>query len=301
MKTIIEDPIELIQQEQDAKSEKEKPTSHLTSTKQFNQIKEHNKDHSKEQVNKNGVDQEIYSFIEDIQKQNNKASKFNKPSQVKSLYSIKEKTVVNSNQDKFNKKNIGLSDNQTVDSENKSKAQKGLLLLLNKISGGEFVPEIVNYFNKKTEEIKINMKEIEEKSESEENLKPQRGEKKKVSRQINNVKGDDKLVKEEGSDLDSLSKKYKQSNIDKLKNNKALNKASQLNRYKIYIEDDGYDIYDRFLILNFTKEEAIKYAEERRNNEDHDSKLVLNKVSSNKRDSTIFPSNTNLKTSSKRK
>ena len=300
MKTIIEDPVELIEQEQDAKSEKEKPASHLTSTKQFNQFKEQSKEHYKEQTNKHGVDQEIYSFIEDIQKQNNKATKFNKPSQVKSLYSIKERSAIDVNQDKFNRKNIGLSDNQTIDSENKSKAQKGLLLLLNKISGGEFVPEIVNYFNKKREDIKSNMKEIEEKSESEENLKPQRGEKKKVSRQINNVKGDDKIVKEEGSDLDSLSKKYKISNLDELKN-KALNKAGLITQNKIYKEDEGYDVFDRVLIVHFPKKEAIQYAEMRRNNEENDFKLVLNKVSSNKRESNIFPSNTNIKSSSKRK
>jgi hypothetical protein len=247
-----------------------------------------------------GVDEEIYQFIEDIHRQNLKA-KNTKANQIKSFYPGKERaiTLVDGLNDKNNKKVqmnlIGLSDNNTIDSENKSKAQKGLLLLLNKMSNGDFMPEIKSFFDRKNEEKQLQTKEskniIHENISDEEELIT---EKKRMTRQTNINKSENFENKEEEMNIVEVSQKYKGSNNIP---DEKITKAGAFSKHKIYEEDDGKDLYDRVLIVHFSKKEASEYAELRKGNNDEDTfKIKLNSINDDK-----IGNNVDKRTSKKKK
>lgn len=225
----------------------------------------------------NGIDEDLYNFIEEIHKQNYKVkNKFTPKIDLR-----KENKSLDIN-DKSKKAKLGLSDNQTVDAENKSKAQKGLLLLLNKLSGGEFVPEINTYFLKKKEEIRIQKsKDLEEKANEEEKTKIL--EKRKMNRQKNMTsifKNEtfNNIFKEENEDiggLDSIVNKYNDNSTNNLeKKNKLMKQqAYNINKGKNFDEDKEFNIYDN-LMMFFTKKEAQEISDIRKNEDDYNYKFV---------------------------
>lgn len=225
----------------------------------------------------NGIDDDIYMFMEEIHKQNNKVRKFG------NKIGKENKTIVSDTivENKSKTTHFGLSDNNTVDAENKSKAQKGLLLLLNKLSGGDFVPEIKTYFTKKKEEIKMKKKkDLEEKANEEEKNKIL--EKRKMSRQKNMsiFKNEtfNNIFKEENEEMgiDSLEKKYNEHNIEKKNTNVIKQQAMNLNRFKNFDEDREISIYDN-LIMYFTKKEAQEITEMRKNEEENNNFKFIKK------------------------
>lgn len=229
-------------------------------------------------VSYRGIEEDIYSFMEEIHKQNSKVkSKFATKMELR-----KDNRTDPNVENKTKKFNIGLSDNQTVDAENKSKAQKGLLLLLNKLSGGEFVPEIKTYFTKKKEEIKLQKtKDIEEKANEEEKSKIL--EKRKMSRQknITNIFRNEtfnNIFKEENDEigLENADKRYKDYNNEKKNLKQLKQQALNLNRVKNFDEDKEFNLFDN-LVMYFTKKEAQEITEYKKNEEEQNTKFVARK------------------------
>ena len=104
---------------------------------------------------KKGIDQNLINYLTQV----NGKSKFKK---ISSLNQSKDKSTL-SNHYNYN----GLNDNIHFDFERKNKARRSLLYLLNKMSGGTFCPQIVNYFKeirelKKQEEQLKEVKEVKE-------------------------------------------------------------------------------------------------------------------------------------------
>lgn len=86
---------------------------------------------------------EVYQFLEGIRIRQTKFNKTNKkPTPVE---------IEASHNDRKNTKLIGINDNIHEEFEQKEKARKGLLYILNKVSNNTFCPEINDYFNNKNE------------------------------------------------------------------------------------------------------------------------------------------------------
>jgi hypothetical protein len=100
------------------------------------------------------VNDEIYNYLVDTKNgiYSNNKKKYKKNGFEEDLDTIPEDKKINPIPVK------GLDDNNNNDHELKSKARKGLLLLLNKMSGGSFCPDINKYFKKLHEEHEINLR-----------------------------------------------------------------------------------------------------------------------------------------------
>lgn len=221
----------------------------------------------------NGIDSDIINFIEDLHRQHQVKQKSNKGNIIKNHFN-KDKTI-NELNDKSKKPNLGLTDNFAVDSENKQKAQKGLLMLLNKMSNGQFVPEINNYIKKKNEEIKRNTQE--EKVDEE----LVRSERKKLTK--GTIKNE--MINLIPSNNEDTTNDHHLSNDSKVKpitfNDERLkncNKAGMYNRSKYFKEDQGMEDYD-VLIYYFSKSEVNDYRDLKKSiNEDEGFRIKLNRV-----------------------
>lgn len=271
MKTIIEEPLESLQY---AISSNLKEPKYEFDTNLLQISRVTNKEN---QVTNYGVDTEIYQFIEDIQRHQLKL-KNNKGASLKNYYG-KDKSIIET--DKNKKLNLGLSDNQTVDSENKLKAQKGLLMLLNKMSNGEFVPEIKNYFKKKNEDLLQSKKEEILLS----NINDLEADKKKAERVSilpDKLEVGTSLIKDEDEEHEVLTtnNKYKTSQVASDIAN--LKKAGMYNKSKYFKEDQGMDDFD-ILIYYFSKNEVNEYKDLKRNAIDEEGfRIKLNKMQASK-------------------
>jgi hypothetical protein len=97
--------------------------------------------------------EDIYNFLETVKPKNTR-------DRTKTLVRAKQPLdpIPESLEKQKNKKAEGLNDNILNDFENKDKARKGLLFLLNKLSNGTFCPEINDYFRELREnQIKENI------------------------------------------------------------------------------------------------------------------------------------------------
>lgn len=97
--------------------------------------------------------EEICNFLESVKPKNTR-------DRTKTIIRAKQPldTIPESLEKQTNKKAEGLNDNILNDFENKDKARKGLLFLLNKLSNGNFCPEISEYFKELREnQIKENI------------------------------------------------------------------------------------------------------------------------------------------------
>lgn len=122
--------------------------------------------------NSSNMVDEIYNFLENIKPQT-----INTKDRAKQFYKNKQGLDVIP-EDKVKTKTAGeykgLTDNIVNDFENKDKARKGLLYLLNKLSKGTFCPEIKEYFDEMRESRgreRGSFKEKRDKIKSEENQK----------------------------------------------------------------------------------------------------------------------------------
>lgn len=257
------------------------------------------------------LEAEIHQYIDDYNKINNLIykSQNNKVVQFKNNVSkgkfqnntiINNPSFMNQNIEVLNKINnntskvLGLNNTYNEDIDNKTKAQMGLLLLLNKLSKGKFMPDIKEYFSKKRQEaidqrkLKDNsiIKENEEDNFTGNNINKEvlsdnlsihekniKNEKKKMFRQQNITKTD----KEEGlsnynnsnllnSEYDNnIDSKFFKANV-KYKNKKQINYNSKmLNKNKLYNEDENYDNFDKILSLHFNEAEVKEYLNIRNN------------------------------------
>ena len=228
------------------------------------------------------IDDDIYSFIEEIHKQNSKQKNKNFNS---SKIDQRKDQKSEAQDNKTKKLNIGLSDNNLVDAENKSKAQKGLILLLNVMSKGEFVPEIQDYFKKKREELEIQKKkEVEvEKANEEERSKILESRKLSMNKQksnqlafkndtINDIFKDDNDLR-----LDSPSKKFN-DNAKLDKNIKSKENALTLGKKKEFHEDSKLEgLFEDGLMQYFSKAEVEDIIKLRNDEKDVNINLKLDK------------------------
>lgn len=106
------------------------------------------------------IDQNIINYL----------SQVNEKGKLKKISTLNEAKIekVLQNNNNYN----GLNENVHIDFDRKNKARRSLLYLLNKMSGGTFCPQIINYFNeirelnKQEEQLKeVKEEEIIEKSE----------------------------------------------------------------------------------------------------------------------------------------
>lgn len=219
----------------------------------------------------NGIDPDIINFIEELHRQQQVKQKSNKGNGIKNHLN-KDKTINDLN-DKSKRLNIGLTDNFGIDSENKQKAQKGLLMLLNKMSNGQFVPEINNYIKKKNEELRQNTQEdkIDEEMITE-RKKMQKGTVKNDATNANSYNEDN--AHEQNNLNESKVKALPVSN-GRLKNRK---KALMYNQNKFYKEDQGMEDYD-VMIYFFSKTEVEEYRDLKKLiNEDEGYRAKLNRA-----------------------
>jgi hypothetical protein len=106
----------------------------------------------------NFLNEEIINLIDDMRI--NKKEKSKNFTKMKALEIIPEdKSHLDKN--KSITQNKGLTENILNDFETKEKARKGLLFLMNKISGNTFCPEIIYYFNNLKKENLQNKKEMQ--------------------------------------------------------------------------------------------------------------------------------------------
>lgn len=104
------------------------------------------------------VDQNIINYLTQVNGRRNLKK-------ISSLNEAKDKIILS-----YNNNYNGLNENIHIDFERKNKARRSLLYLLNKMSGGTFCPQIVNYFKeirelKKQEE---QFKEVKEEDNTDE-------------------------------------------------------------------------------------------------------------------------------------
>jgi hypothetical protein len=245
-------------------------------------LKNNSNKNTKTTNNTCNIDEDIYSFIEEIHKTSSKSKggkfgakfDFRKENKQGQTDHLSEYHKIKTNQ--------GLSDNHTVDAENKNKAQKGLLLLLNKMSGGLFIPEINVYFTKKKEELKLQKtKDLEEKANEEE--KTQILKKQKINRQKNAVnifKNEtfNNIFKEENEENDENMKfgnknnnngqnLYQHNNGQKQTRKKSLQQAFNMKEFE---EDKESNLYD-YLVMFFPKKEAQEITERMKDVEDYNN------------------------------
>lgn len=252
MKTIIEDPFEA-------------------------NYNDHDKD-SKPANTKFGIDEDIYNFIEEVQK----ISKSKTKHQSKPNFTKAEKQ--HSSIDKSKKKYLhdihkGLSDNQSIDTEHKSKAQKGLLMLLNKMSGGTFINEIKLYFEKKNEELRSKNKERKEEG---------RNSYKRMSRQTplftKELYG---MLPHEKEEIDANTIAHELKELDlKAEKPRKVERPGIVHNQKFYMEDSGKSLYQN-LISFFSNKEAIEITEMRNNEEERRLLPSKHKSTKTKRKKTI--------------
>lgn len=267
MNTIIEEP-EIGNIEKSDKGLKSKlqsqnklnTNSRQVSLKQIISIKDN------QTMEKFGIDNDIYAYIEDIQKIQRKQPKHQ--NQVKTIYSIKQE-----GNDKL-KKHIGISDNLQTDAENKSKAQKGLLELLNKLSGGTFVPEIKTYFNKKKEEMKLNKENVKQNEGKNEKIERKESLGKKINRQSNL-----NHMEEDKEETNNLNKKYVPEKEEMTQSESKLNnnliKTLLIKRNKNYTEDEGFDLCE-LLKKYFPDKVANEFSTYKKKiNNDNETKNIL--------------------------
>lgn len=102
-----------------------------------------------------GLKEDIYNFLENISKNKNAVNNnyfANKKKNFRKFVFEEPQNLETIHEDKVKAAKIGdskgLDDNIWNDFDTKSKARKGLLLLLNKMSNGSFCPEIKTYFDK---------------------------------------------------------------------------------------------------------------------------------------------------------
>lgn len=228
---------------------------------------------------KNLIGAEVFEFVEELA--NNQIIKENKNKKKNNKREIKY-----ANESKV--LNLGLSDNQNVDFETKSKAQKGLLFLLNKVSGGTFLPEIGDYIKKKKEEFKhqkkLSLEEKETENEKNEIINKRKQHKLKHMTNIFNNENFNNIFKDEenlefdlkllGSKINSESKEnlsiYKKNSLipinlkrkdDKDSNHIHLkNKAFKINKNKQYNENKDEDM-NLYLKMYFSNKEADNIVE----------------------------------------
>ena len=101
---------------------------------------------------KTRIDQNILNYLTQV----------NEKSKLKKLSSLNEVKSEKTQPNTYN----GLNDNIHIDFERKNKARRSLLYLLNKMSGGTFCPQIVDYF-KEIRELKKQEEQLKEVKEEE--------------------------------------------------------------------------------------------------------------------------------------
>ena len=239
------------------------------------------------------IDQNILSYLNQI----NEKGKLKK---IASLNEIKgEKKIFNNSNIIYN----GLNENIHVDYERKNKARRSLLYLLNKMSGGTFCPQIMDYFKeirelKKQEE---QLKEVNEEENADESITQQN---KNNSNILSNLKkpilvgksknnylnykfnkrnGKDNNIKEEKNEINAISKNYANDlgikdleefidseEIEKVNGNKFnYNKEAQAKRK--FLEEYTIDEDDRFYHKKERKNWNKKYKQKNEYEEDENN------------------------------
>lgn len=213
----------------------------------------------------------------------------NEKSKLKKISSLNEEKYKNILANNYNY--TGLNENIHIDCERKNKARRSLLYLLNKMSGGTFCPQIIDYF-KEIREIKKQEEQLKEvKEEENENETIDKPSKKNNSllqnlKSKNNIlnykfnKKNEKDIKNEEKEANIISKKYmddyslkdleeffdsdeieKRNNIKFNFNKEAQAKKKFLEEYTIDEDDKFYHKKER---KNYNKKykPKIEYEEE---------------------------------------
>ena len=253
------------------------------------------------------IDQNILSYLNQI----NEKGKLKK---ISSLNEIKaEKKIFSNNNNIYN----GLNENIHVDYERKNKARRSLLYLLNKMSGGTFCPQIMDYFKeirelKKQEE---QLKEVNEEENADESISQQNKNNSKIlsnlkkpilvgksknnylNYKFNKRNGKDNNIKEEKNEINAISKNYANDlgikdleefidseEIEKVNGNK-FNYNKEAQAKKKFLEEYTIDEDDRFYHKKERKNWNKKYKQKNEYEEDDNN---LEDIQSLKRNA--FPS-----------
>jgi hypothetical protein len=236
------------------------------------------------------IDQNILSYLNQI----NEKGKLKK---ISSLNEIKaEKKIFSNNNNIYN----GLNENIHVDYERKNKARRSLLYLLNKMSGGTFCPQIMDYFKeirelKKQEE---QLKEVNEEENADESISQQNKNNSKIlsnlkkpilvgksknnylNYKFNKRNGKDNNIKEEKNEINAISKNYANDlgikdleefidseEIEKVNGNK-FNYNKEAQAKKKFLEEYTIDEDDRFYHKKERKNWNKKYKQKNEYEED---------------------------------
>ena len=182
----------------------------------------------KEVVRRNSkmpIDQNLLNYLNQI----NEKSKLKK---ISSLNEEKYKNILANNHNYNYSNYTGLNENIHIDCERKNKARRSLLYLLNKMSGGTFCPQIIDYF-----------KEIREIKKQEEQLK-------EVKEEDNENETIDKPSKKNNSLLQNLKSKNNILNYKFNKKNGKDNKNEEKEANiisKKYMDDFGLKDLEEFI------------------------------------------------------
>ena len=242
------------------------------------------------------IDQNIINYLNQI----NEKGKLKK---ISSLNEIKAEKKI------FNNNNIiytGLNENIHIDYERKNKARRSLLYLLNKMSGGTFCPQIMDYF-KEIRELKKQEEQLKEVNEEENVDESVSQTNKNSSNLLSNLKkpilvgksknnylnykfnkrnGKDNNFKEEKNEKNIISKNYTNDlgikdledyidsdEIEKVNNNK-FNYNKEARAKRKFLEEYTIDEDDRFYHKKERKngnkkyKQKIEYEEDENNMED---------------------------------
>ena len=219
----------------------------------------------------NLINPEILTYIQKVQNDNEKVKMLNQTKASAQVERILTNKLINSNG------YPNLNEDMTIDKDKKSTAKKGLLYLLNNLSGGTFCPEIEVYFNQmkdiKKTELKHRGKILESNQKNANNNEG--GEETGVLKLRNKNEKDSKLKKfriDKNDDVNNsvLKKNYRKNLVDedsddKEEIKKEINKEYGLKKYeKDYDADylinlyDKNEIKDNTFTINYNKEKLVK-------------------------------------------
>ena len=213
---------------------------------------------------KNLINPEILTYIQKVQNDNEKVKMLNQTKASLQVERLLTNKLINSSG------YPNLNDDMTIDGNNKATAKKGLLYLLNNLSGGTFCPEIEIYFNQmkdiKKNELKQKKRIVEP---NQKNLNTSEMDEKSNVLKLRNKTGKDSKLKKFRHNQDKNEKNYKNM-IDEYSDYKEemkqeINKEYGLKKYKKdYDADYLINLYDKNEIkdntfqINYNKEKLVK-------------------------------------------
>ncbi len=205
----------------------------------------------------NSINPELLTYIQKVQSDNEKIKRLSQANTSIQVGRVITNKLINIDSN--------LNDNMTYDKENRGNAKKGLLFLLNNLSGGTFCPEIETYFNQ-LKDLKI--EELKHKTKKLEKISVENGKNNdRFKNSVDNKEINKKYIKnEQDNSYNVLQSKTKKNPYNRgINNNEEINEEYGLKKYRDDMDAidlaqfyDKSEIKDYTFQINYNKEKARK-------------------------------------------